>query len=544
MASTEKLGVLVCGRLHPAAVELVAAARLDDVRLIPFASDCTRQLGGWQEIERGIATAGDCRQFRMLASAAPVGQPASAAGTCAPDSAPADILGRQFSIVHRCEGLSQALADAGRERLGLLIEKVALEWRLEFQRARLNAILASAYRRLTDSGMVVELASGLAETLAEEKVVEKVFDLFAAMLAPATMVFAALEDGKLQSVWSRPAGLGKSEEVKQRLASFNRSHAWTESGVGLRLSLRHRTKTLGVLEIEGVSFSEDRDHYLDMALVVARTSALAISDARLYRDLKGPSRTYLGFAEDLQDALVARKRAEEKQAQLLRQVEAANQELDSFAHTVAHDLKNPLSAVLGFAELLTAADVKLSDKDVGESLQAVHQSAVKMNSIIEELLLLAGVRKTDVERLPVEMAGVVSGALQRLSYMTAEYAPEIVLPDAWPVVLGHAPWIEEVWTNYLSNAMKYGGKPPRLELGAETTGDNVRFWVRDNGPGLTPEQQARLFTPFTRLHQVRATGSGLGLSIVRRIMEKLGGEAWVESEQGKGSTFGFTLPRA
>ena len=76
------------------------------------------------------------------------------------------------------------------------------------------------------------------------------------------------------------------------------------------------------------------------------------------------------------------------------------------------------------------------------------------------------------------------------------------------------------------------------------TDDNVRFWVTDNGPGLTPEQQSRLFVPFIRLHQARATGSGLGLSIVRRIMEKLGGEAWVESEPGKGSRFGFTLPRA
>jgi signal transduction histidine kinase len=142
------------------------------------------------------------------------------------------------------------------------------------------------------------------------------------------------------------------------------------------------------------------------------------------------------------------------------------------------------------------------------------------------------------------MAGVVSGALQRLSYMTTECRPELVMPERWPVALGYGPWLEEVWANYLSNAMKYGGKPPRLELGADMACDKVRFWVRDNGPGLTPEQQARLFTPFTRLHQVRATGQGLGLSIVRRIMEKLGGEAWVESEPDKGSRFGFTLPRA
>jgi PAS domain S-box-containing protein len=250
------------------------------------------------------------------------------------------------------------------------------------------------------------------------------------------------------------------------------------------------------------------------------------------RDREGKITHFVAVKEDVTE----RKRMETERERLIS-------ELDAFSHTVAHDLKNPLSAVLGFAELLTAKDVALSPKDVSESLAAVHQSARKMNSIIEELLLLAGVRKTEVRRLPVEMGAVVSGALQRLSYMTAEYSAQIVQPGAWPAALGHGPWLEEVWANYLSNAMKYGGKPPRLELGADLTGDRARFWVTDNGPGLTPEQQAQLFTPFTRLHQVRATGQGLGLSIVRRIMEKLGGEAWVESEPGKGSRFGFTLPR-
>jgi PAS domain S-box-containing protein len=257
-----------------------------------------------------------------------------------------------------------------------------------------------------------------------------------------------------------------------------------------------------------------------------------LSSVSPVRDREGSITHFVAVKEDVTE----RKQLEEERERLIS-------ELDAFSHTVAHDLKNPLSAVLGFAELLTAEDAELGRKDVRESLQFVRQAAVKMNSIIEELLLLAGVRKTDVERVPVEMTAVVSGALQRLSHMTAEYSPEVVRPDAWPVALGHGPWIEEVWANYLSNAMKYGGQPPRLELGAETVGDKVRFWVFDNGPGLTPEQQAQLFTPFTRLHQVRATGQGLGLSIVRRIMEKLGGEAWVEAEPGKGSRFGFTLPR-
>jgi PAS domain S-box-containing protein len=257
-----------------------------------------------------------------------------------------------------------------------------------------------------------------------------------------------------------------------------------------------------------------------------------LSTISAVRDRDGNITHFVSVNEDMTE----RKLLEEERERLIS-------ELDAFAHTVAHDLKNPLSAVIGFAELLTAADVKLSDKDVCESLQSIDQSARKMHSIIEELLLLAGVRKAEVERRPVEMAAVVAGAVHRLSHMTAEYGPELAMPGQWPAALGYGPWLEEVWANYLSNAMKYGGKPPRLELGADTTDDKVRFWVTDNGPGLTPEQQSQLFMPFTRLHQARATGQGLGLSIVRRIMEKLGGEAWVESEPGKGSKFGFTLPR-
>ena len=118
--------------------------------------------------------------------------------------------------------------------------------------------------------------------------------------------------------------------------------------------------------------------------------------------------------------------------------------------------------------------------------------------------------------------------------------------------MGYGPWVGQVWINYLSNAIKYGGQPPRVELGADQIVDPatnqplVRFWVRDYGPGLTPEEQARLFRSFTRLDRIPTRGYGLGLSVVRRIVEKLGGEVGVESEglPGKGSMFSFTLPGA
>jgi two-component system, sensor histidine kinase and response regulator len=148
----------------------------------------------------------------------------------------------------------------------------------------------------------------------------------------------------------------------------------------------------------------------------------------------------------------------------------------------------------------------------------------------------------------LEMGRIVDEAQQRLLKLIEQYQPEMMVPPSadWPVALGYAPWVEEVWANYISNALKYGGQPPRLELGADLLdgGQQVRFWVKDNGPGLSSAEQARLFTPFTRIHTSRAEGHGLGLSIVQRIVDRQDGQAGAESEPGQGSRFFFTLPAA
>ncbi len=241
--------------------------------------------------------------------------------------------------------------------------------------------------------------------------------------------------------------------------------------------------------------------------------------------------------------ITTRKQTEEALHRYTAELEMRNEELDAFAHTVAHDLKNPVSLIIGFADVLEADSATMPRQGLQKYLYTIAQNGRKINSIIDELLLLAGVREKEVEMAPLDMAGIVTEAQGRLVHMIEEHHAEIVLPDAWPVSLGYGPWVEEVWVNYLSNAIKYGGQPPHAELGATVQPDGaVRFWVHDNGPGLTPEEQARLFTPFTRLDQARAKGHGLGLSIVRRIVEKLGGQVGINSRDGQGSVFTFTLP--
>jgi signal transduction histidine kinase len=249
------------------------------------------------------------------------------------------------------------------------------------------------------------------------------------------------------------------------------------------------------------------------------------------------------LSEQLRDAL-------EKHAAQLEQALAERDqlisELDAFAHTVAHDLKNPLTVLLGYSGLLENGFDRIPADRRQEMLHSIGRTSEKMTSIVNELLLLASVRKReDIALGPLDMSYVVREARERLSQMIAEWQAEVVMPDQWPAAMGYSPWVEEVWANYISNAIKYGGKPPRIELGAgRQPNGTVRFWVRDNGHGLSIEDQRRLFGEFSRLSEGQVEGHGLGLSIVRRIVTKLGGEVGVESQIGQGSMFYFTLPAA
>ena len=239
------------------------------------------------------------------------------------------------------------------------------------------------------------------------------------------------------------------------------------------------------------------------------------------------------------------------------ELEARNEELDAYAHTVAHDLKGPLGLIVGYAQLMELELGGESDAIMAKGIRVIAKQSLKMNDIIEALLMLAGVRDAEVEIERLDMQGIVDEVLIRLKGMIQATQAEIVLPASWPEALGYPLWVEEIWVNYLNNAIKYGGSPPRLELGASAVPNNgsdpstasqrlIRFWVKDNGLGLTAEEQTRLFTPFTRLYRAPTAGHGLGLSIVQRIATKLGGRAQVSSDgvPGQGSTFSFSLPAA
>lgn len=245
--------------------------------------------------------------------------------------------------------------------------------------------------------------------------------------------------------------------------------------------------------------------------------------------------------------ITKRKKTETQLKEHAIQLQERNEELDAFSHTVAHDLKSPLSTMISFADLLYEEYSTLGNNEIKEFLNTIIESGNKTQQIINSLLLFANVRKADVPAEVLNMTEIIVEANKRLAPMISSRNAKFIISHSWPTAIGYAPWIEEIWTNYISNALKYGGSTPVIEIGADVFiidgGKKMsRFWVRDNGKGISLEDQKTVFRQFERLDQVKIKGHGLGLSIVRRIIEKLGGEVGVESNQDEGSLFYFTLP--
>jgi len=226
------------------------------------------------------------------------------------------------------------------------------------------------------------------------------------------------------------------------------------------------------------------------------------------------------------------------------ELEARNHELDAYSHTIAHDLKAPLTQIVGFSSLTMLSFEHILPKEAQDNLNLIQSSALKMSEMIEALLRLAHLRDAATEAEIVEMNPLVDAAFTRFYDPVVENQIKLDIQLDLPPALGHGPWIEEVFANLIGNAIKYIGSEnpaPYIAIRGYVQGNMIRYEVQDNGLGIALENQTRLFDMFTRMHNTHVPGYGLGLSIVHRIVTKLNGEVGVISEPGVGSTFWFTL---
>jgi signal transduction histidine kinase len=238
--------------------------------------------------------------------------------------------------------------------------------------------------------------------------------------------------------------------------------------------------------------------------------------------------------------LTAVKHAEAGRERTLAELRHANTELQQFAHTVSHDLKEPLRTMSNYSQLLAQRTKGKLDKPAEEYMAFIADAAQHMQRMLADLLAYTRAGQTPEFR-SVDCDAVLAQVLSSLQTRMTETRAEITV-DRLPTVLGDETRLGQVLQNLIDNAAKFcGHAPPRIHVSARRDGAYWRFAVRDSGVGIDPGQMGKLFQVFQRAHGKEYPGTGIGLAICKKIVEQHGGKIWVESKPGEGSTFYFTI---
>jgi signal transduction histidine kinase len=247
--------------------------------------------------------------------------------------------------------------------------------------------------------------------------------------------------------------------------------------------------------------------------------------------------------QSLQKEISERKRAEEALKEKTEELARSNRDLEQFAYVASHDLQEPLRMVTSYVQLLARRYKGKLDSDADEFIGFAEGGAIRMWKLTNDLLTYSRVGTRSKQLEPTDCETVLNQSLNNLKVAIEENGA-VVTHDPLPTVMADNPQLVQLFQNLIGNAIKFRGKePPRVHVSAGRNGNGWTFSVRDNGIGIAPEYAERIFIIFQRLHgREEYPGTGIGLAICQKIVERHGGRIWVESQVGKGATFHFTLP--
>ena len=226
-------------------------------------------------------------------------------------------------------------------------------------------------------------------------------------------------------------------------------------------------------------------------------------------------------------------------------LEQANSQLEAFAYSVSHDLRAPLRGMHGLADALLEDYGEVLDERARDYARRIVQEARQLDGLIQDLLAYSRLTRIDIELESVDVGDVVEAALHNLDADIRTSHATIAVDSGLPRLKANRAVLIQVLTNLISNAVKFGGREPTVSVRAQNVDGTARIWVEDHGIGIAPKHHERIFRAFERLHGVEEyPGTGIGLAIVHKAIERLGGRIGVESRVGEGSRFWFELPRA
>ena len=243
--------------------------------------------------------------------------------------------------------------------------------------------------------------------------------------------------------------------------------------------------------------------------------------------------------------ITKRKQMEEQLRKTMEELKIKNQELDDYTYTVSHDLKAPLITIQGFSEMLYKKHKDKMDKKMVEHLKRICQASERLERLISDLLKLSKAGKKIGEFKNENIKPIIEISLSHFESFIKERHIDVKLTPEFPAVHCDISRIMQVFDNLIGNAIKYTGskKKPEIEIGWSKQKKHYRFWVADNGMGIKEEDKERIFNVFTQGSAITPEeGTGIGLSIAKKVIESHGGKIWVESKPGDGATFYFTIP--
>jgi signal transduction histidine kinase/integral membrane sensor domain MASE1 len=296
-------------------------------------------------------------------------------------------------------------------------------------------------------------------------------------------------------------------------------------------------EVLGVIEFFSRDVREPDQNFLEMIGAVGSQIGPFIERKEGEAALRVAKEQLRTYADEL-EGRVARRTA---------RLRATVESLESFSYSIAHDLRAPVRGMAGFARMLQEDYGPKLDADAHKYIGRILENAARMDRLILDLLAYGKMTHMELTQEPVPLEPVIRGAMEQLSGEIGASGAKIDLPASLPKVTGHRIVLEQVFTNLLGNALKFvaPGVTPQIEITTQTNGDTVCVWVRDNGIGIPSTAHERIFNVFERAHAGnKYAGTGIGLAIVRKALERLGGRVGVESEPGKGSCFWLELPAA
>jgi PAS domain S-box-containing protein len=443
-----------------------------------------------------------------------------------------------------------ALAVTFANQVAMALENADLFANLQTELEMRKVLITELKNKNAEADTLRESAAIVAATLEKDEAIERILEQLERVIPFDSASVQLLSDGMLEIVSMRGFEVDREQEenkfelnehepsypifannasyvlfedVQPIFAGFslpphNRIHAW------LGVPLKVKGKILGIIALDGYQAGQFTESHAQLAVTYANQVAIALENARLF--------------SDLQAELSLRKN-------LITELESKNSELERFTYTVSHDLKSPLFTIRGFLGYLEQDARSGNTERLEADILRITEATDKMNRLLNELLELSRIGRirndptwVSFEKIAREAADLVHGRIMERD-ITIDIAPD--LPD----IYGDYPRLVEVLQNLLDNAAKFMGDQhePRIEIGqrgVDPDRDDPVFYVCDNGMGIAPDHFERVFGLFNKLDP-KTEGTGIGLALVKRIIEVHGGRVWVESELGKGTTFFFTL---